>query len=226
MCFKNGLIIMCGLLLSSSVQGQNILRKDSALYQNDFIPKLAVQWVTSQNLGHFSTLMLGFEHSLTNKMNLEYALGVIYDRNVLEVDDTYFQNKSGFKSTLKLKFYDDGYRDFRVFHGVETFINHRNYDRTRTFEMGCGAGCSFFQERNYRIQDNTLGLRANAGVLMPIKSSLYLEIEAAVGVERNSLRSENKPAEAIAVFGRTYREDQRFTDYSFNLNIKLAYRLK
>lgn len=226
MRFKKVLIIVCGLLLSSMVQGQSVLRKDSALYQNDFMPKLAVQWVASQNLGHFSTHMLALEHSLNDMVNIEYALGVIYDRNVLEVDEIYFNEKSGFKSGVKLKFYDKGYRRFRTFYAIEAFFNHRNYDRTRAFELGCGAGCSFFQEHTYRIGDNSLGLRINAGVLFPITSSWYIEMEAALGAKHNDLSSVNKPTEAIAALGRTYLEDQRFIDYSFNLNIKLAYRIK
>ncbi len=170
--------------------------------------------------------MLAFEHRLVDRVNLEYALGLIYDRNVIEDDVIYFDEKQGFKSGVKVKFYNRSDHSFQAFYGLEAFFNHRLYERTRTFKRACNAGCTYFEQRTYDIENNTLGLRLNAGLFTAISSRLYIEMEAGMGLQHSNLTSEGKPENVIRMYGRLLAEDETVINYALNVNIKLAYRIK
>lgn len=224
--FLLGLLGLLGLGLAFQVQAQKVYQSDSSHWPDQPIPELAVHWVASQHLGRFSAHMLAFEHRLVDRVNLEYALGLIYDRNVIEDDEIYFDGKQGFKSGVKVKFYNRSDRSFQMFYGLEAFFNHRMYERTRTFELNCSAGCTYFEQRTYDIENNTLGLRLNAGLFSPVSSRLYIEMEAGMGLQYSNLTSTGKPEGVIRTYGRLLAEDETVTNYSLNVNIKLAYRIK
>lgn len=224
--YRTLVLSLLGLWLTLCVTAQTVYRLDSSYYPNQPIPELAVHWVASQNLGHFPAHMLAFEHRLAGRINLEHAIGLIYDRNVFEDDDIYFERKKGFKSGMKVKFYDQTDRPFQPFYGLEAFFNHRTYERTRTFELSCGTDCAYFQQRTYEIENNTLGLRLNAGLVSPLTDHLYIEMEVAMGVRHSNLTSTGKPSDFLTQYGRLHAEDETITNYAINLNIKLAYRIK
>lgn len=215
-----------GVGLTFSTLAQNVYRLDSSYYADEPIPELVVHWVASQNLGHFSTHMLSFEHRLADRINLEHSLGLIYNRNVIDDDDIYFERKRGFKSGVKVKFYDKSDRPFIPFYGLEAFFNHRMFERTRTFELSCGTDCNYFERRTYDIDNNTLGLRVSAGLTSPLSDRLYIELEGAMGIQHSNLTSSGKPEDFLTQYGRLYAEDEAVTNYAINMNIKLAYRIK
>ncbi len=217
---------LLGLALGFHLQAQKVYHLDSTYYSVQPVPQLAVHWLASQHLGRFSAHMFSIEHRIADRINLEHGIGVIYNRNVIEDDEIYFNRKRGFKSSTKIKFYHKSDRSFQPFYGLEAFFNHRNYERTRTFELSCGADCTFFESRTYNIENNSLGLRINAGLISPISSRFYLEMEAGMGIQQSNLTSSGKPHEFIRRFGRLFAEDETLTNYALNLNIKLAYLIK
>ncbi|WP_420386690.1 hypothetical protein [Roseivirga sp.] len=161
------------------------------------IPKLSIKYFPSQLLGHFQSHMVGAEVRLKSHISLEARYGQILDSEVYTYDETYFANKSGFKSSLLVKFYLDGLEDggvipsilnysysdrnLKPYFGIELFYNQIDFERTRTFELSCGDDCSYFKQATYGIGQKRWGGRIQIGFLSPIAGPLFLDCSAALG---------------------------------------------
>lgn len=212
--------------LSLGLQAQNRVYFTDTSMLDQPVPVLAVKWIASQQFAHFPAHMVAVEHRLAGKLQIEHGLGLVFARDFADDDPVYFNDKGGFKSFTKAKFYLNRMKPFAFYTGIEVFFNHFTFERTRTFERPCGTDCSFFERRTYDVKNSELGFRVNAGLNSSITNRLYLEAEVGVGMRNNNLVSNNRPIDFLRFYGRIHPEEERVGNYAFNLNLKLAYVLK
>ena len=218
---------LCYILLvlatcHSVLKGQTT---DTLIRQTTKKPNLAIRWVPSQLFGPFPSYMFAVEHALDEKINLEYVLGTVYDGRFGSDDEQYFIDKRGFKSAVRLKFYGT-LQQWRVYFALEGFFSQFKFDRDRTFELACGADCSFFERRRYLITNNQFGLRWYGGIQVPVTRRIYFELEFAMGLKSTRFDPSNFPEEPITIFGRPFTDEESRLDLALNAGFSLAYRLK
>ena len=219
---------LMGLVLNTSLKSQYF---DSKRISSDTVfsvSRLSFIWTPSQLIGRFSSNMFSIEKRLTDTLNIGFDYGQIRNREYNKFDETYFQNKSGYKIAVKVKRYVKSKNTYeRPFWALELFYNLVKYQRNRTFQISCpGSNCTFKENRTYQLKNNELGFRTIAGYSMDLVGPFSLELEAGLGLKLINLVSTGKPEEISFTYGKFFREDGHDTNITANLSVRLHYRLK
>ncbi|MHA7101585.1 hypothetical protein BXY85_3131 [Roseivirga pacifica] len=188
-------------------------------------PKFSAKVLPTGLMGHFPTYSISLEHSVLKSMAIEYRLGLVYDGNYLTNDYTYFFNKGGVKSSVMFQLpIKKGERIVNYF-GVEPFFNSLNFDRRRTFEIGCGVNCSYFSEVTYGVSRQDLGVRVSYGTLFYLSEVVFLEFSAGVGAQVSKFSPDNrKPQDILVEYGDgQYAEDERRSSPAVDATIKIGF---
>lgn len=207
-------------------------------------PKFSVKYFPSQLLSHFPAQVFGAEYQFNDFISLEARYGNLIDQNVFDYDHIYYFNKSGFKSSVLVKFYIDetGYRrgflplvinvaspeiKFRPYFGVELFYNKLQYDRERTFELSCGPDCSYYSKLIYGLEQTRKGLRFQLGFVYQIYGPVFIDCSLGFGVMGvHLLADERKPKEYEYQYGfRLEEEPLQPTLPAVDFNTKLMFRI-
>ncbi len=193
----------------------------------NYFPKLAIKFFPSHMLGRFGATVFSLEHSIAPRYALEYRLGAVNSRDnafTNSDDDQYFANKSGFKSSVMFKFKTSKIDFEKPFFGVEAFYNDYTFDRTKTVELGCGVGCSFFQELNYGMTQKEYGLRLNAGAQFFLESWILVEISGALGVEYFDIKPDRElPLNVVNTFtGADYPDIDSGFAFAIDIALKIG----
>jgi len=235
--------MMLFLSLVIHAQGQQgYFQEDEDSLQFDS-PELAIKIIPSQLLWRFPSYAIGLEHRLKSNLSLDYTFGIIQDKNVFNDDEIYFDNKSGFKSSIMLKSYQVDFGaigslfnflngpgdevNFRHYVGFEILYNNINFERTRTFSFDCENNCEYFERATYGVRREEVGLRLNVGFMAELVGPVSLEIAWALGMVRQSYSTDNlKPVGYTRAYGTFYEENTSRVAPSLNFNIKLSVDLK
>ncbi|WP_286756780.1 hypothetical protein [Roseivirga sp. UBA838] len=217
---------------------------DGSAYE--VLPRLMLKYYGSQYIGQFTSHMLAGEYVWPTGKGIELRLGGLIDRNVLNYDELYFSNKSGFKSSLIFKQYishgqpilqiagrpvlgvSQASKGVIPYYGLELFYNELGFDRTRTYKLSCGQDCDYFERVNYGMVDKRVGVRTQLGFVAEIAGPFYFESSIALGAMSSQLKADDrKPIEYEKEYGLKFREGsssarlQWAVDVSFKLVIRL-----
>lgn len=211
------------LMISSSL-AQSYFQKDS-LSTSPF-PKLAIKFLPTHAIGRFGAVTFAVEHLVKPKMSLEYRYGFIHGGNsafTSSEDDIYFANKAGFKSSAMIRFATSNINFERPYIGVEVFHNNYSYDRTKTFEISCGPGCSYYEERTYGMNQIETGLRVNYGMIF-YTDRFLIELSAGLGFMYQDISTnEQLPMDVISVWPEDYIDNSSGFQLAGDLALKVGY---
>lgn len=242
MKFKILAIIL--FVVSAEIKGQQAYYQQESDSVIHAASSLSVKLIPSQLIWRFPAYMLGFEHGLSKNLGIDYKFGLIRNRNNFDDDETYFNGKSGFKSSVMFRSYslengvlgsvfnffngdNFGSSPVKSFVGLELFYNQIKFDRTRIFRFDCQGGCEYFQKATYGLKMEELGARINVGFIAPLFAPVSLEVAMGFGVAHRSFNEdERKPVDFQRMYGRFYDEDFQGFLASLNLDVKLVFDLK
>ena len=235
-------LILVFLLLSfTKAKAQYELEQDTI---PKAIPTLSVKYFPSHLIGHFPSVVVGAEYRFNQNMAFEARYGWIQDRLVYEYDETYYRNKSGFKSSLALKVYFKDYElnggffpslfnfkgekeTFIPFLATEIFYNNIQFDRQRTFMINCGDDCNYYTEVEYGLERNLFGGRFQMGFISQIFEPVFLEAAFAFGFMGFDLKADQrKPVEFEREYGYLFEENDLDTILpTVDISIKLVFQI-
>ncbi|NVK34747.1 MAG: hypothetical protein HWE23_09725 [Rhodobacteraceae bacterium] len=236
-------VLICAgiVLLLLKAEAQYIAEEDTT---ERVIPKLSVKYFPSHLLGHFPSNVIGAEYLFNSNIALEARYGWIKDELVYDYDETYYRNKSGFKSSVVLKRYFKDYElkdglfpflfnfnrkneTFVPYLATELFYNNIQYDRERTYKFDCGDGCDYYSEIEYGLERKVYGARLQIGFISQIFKPIFLEGSFAFGLMVYDLiADERKPVEFERQYGYLFDENDLHTILpTLDLNLKLVFRI-
>lgn len=191
------------------------------------MPRLSFAYLPSHYVSQFPGHLFEVQGRLNEESALVLRAGpVIENGNLNDIDQPYFQNRAGFKSSVTYKVSMKSKKKLRPFIGVELFYNDFNFDRTRTFELSCGGGCQYFQEATYDMFINEYGLRIQNGLNIPISKVFYFEFAVAFGVKHQDIRpGAGRPIDPIVEFGEPFEDERTATVLAADLSIKIGFNI-
>ena len=230
------------LLFSLNLRAQYVQEQPDSTSSN--FPSFSIKYFPSHLIGHFPSHLFGAELMLNESLSLEGRYGRLIDRDVYDYDQTYYFNKSGFKSSLMLKLYmnkadlkkgavasifDSDGRDetFQPYLGVEFFYNQINHDRERTYKLSCGAACSYYSETVYGLTQNRWGGRFHLGFITPVAGPVFLDCSVGLGLMKwRVIADDRKPEDYEHQYGYNLEEDGgQSVIPAADLNIKVLFRI-
>lgn len=193
---------------------------------SNYFPRLAVKFFPMHMLGRFGATVFSLEHSIAPKYAMEYRLGAVNSRDnafTNSDDDVYFANKSGFKSSVMFKFKTSKINFEKPFFGIEAFYNDYQFDRTKILELGCGVGCTYYQQLNYGMSQKEYGLRLNAGAMFFLESWILVEISGALGVKYFDIKPDRElPLNVVnTIIGKYPDSDSGFA-FAIDIALKIG----
>jgi len=218
------LVTLCLIGFSLSAQTEYYEEKPSGP-ERWAIPKFSIKYLPSHYISQFPGHLFELEYGLKREKALVLRLGpVIENGNLSEVNAPYFQNRSGFKSSIGYKITMPTRSKVRPFMLFELFYNDINFDRTRTFELSCGVGCVYYEEATYDVFLTEYGLRINNGINVPLNDWLFFEIAIGLGVKYQDIDSgEGRPMDPLAELGEPFDDEKSVTALAADLSIKLGF---
>ena len=189
------------------------------------IPKLSVKYLPSHLIGEFPSYLFEVEGRINKGSSIVARFGVVSDiGSQSEVEQKYFQNMGGIKSSIAYKVALKTNSEVRPFYAIELFYNDVGFGRTRTFELGCGPGCQYFQEASYDVFFTEVGLRFVSGVNIQISEVLFFEASLGLGIKQQDIASgEGRPLDPIIVYGEPYEDINTATNVAVDFSIKLGF---